>query len=584
MEFKVERTSLAYQLSREIYRVVAAVVGKRAVKPEAVILEHPAQPEHGDYSTNIALRVKSKKYPLPLDLAHEIVNRWRSRGLPESLGKIEVASPGFINLWLKTEVLVSQLERVLEEKDEYGMSSVGQGKTVVIDYSSPNIAKPFGIGHLRSTIIGQALYNLYRFLGFKTIGDNHLGDWGTQFGKIIVAVKKWNQGKIQNLSIEKLEKLYVKFHREADKNEKLIDEARVWFKKLEEKDPEARKIWRACVEVSMKEFNRIYDLLGVKIDYAYGESFYEDKMPAVIERAKKLGIAVESEGALVIKFPELGLPPAMLLKSDGATTYETRDLACIAYRKKRWQPDLYLYEVGAEQKLHFQQTFAAAVKLGYGRPEQFVHVAHGLIRLPEGKMSTRKGKTIHLEAVLHEAIDRARKIIENSETSRGLKKREQAAVARAVGVGAVKYFDLLHHPTTSYVFDWQKAFVLEGNSAPYLQYTYARCRSVWQRGEIANLQLSVSGLEFNDEELALLRTIYRFPEVVVEAGKNFAPNLICNFLFDLGQKYNLFYHRHPILKAESKERVHFRLALTLAVGQVIKNGLGLLGIETPERM
>ena len=279
------------------------------------------------------------------------------------------------------------------------------------------------------------------------------------------------------------------------------------------------------------------------------------------------------------------MPPAMLLKSDGATTYETRDLACIAYRKKRWQPDLYIYEVGAEQQLHFQQTFAAAVKLGYGKIEQFVHVGHGLIQLPSGKMSTRKGQIIHLEKVLNEAVRRAGEIIKASETSRGLPKKEEKAVARAVGIGAVKYFDLLHQPTTGFIFDWKKAFVLEGNSAPYLQYTYARCLSVLSKAE--KWQPAVKKwpeLRFNEQERALLRTIYKFPETIVEAAQNFAPNLICNFLFDLAQKYNLFYNKCLILKAESPLLVNFRLSLTAAVAQILENGLTLLGIERPERM
>ncbi len=544
--------------------------------------EHPASLDHGDYSTNIALRVKRKDFPTSFDLANKIVNTFRSIGLPEYLAKIEVAPPGFINIWLKSDLLSAEMEKVLKEKEKYGSSDKGKGKTMVIDYSSPNIAKPFGIGHLRSTIIGQAIYNFYKFLGWRTIGDNHLGDWGTQFGKLIVAIKKW--GGKKKLNISQLGKLYIKFHQEAAKKPELDDEARAWFKKLEDGNSEARKIWKDCIDISLKEFGRIYDLLGVKVDYIYGESFYQNKMPPVIKLAKRKKVAVKSEGAWIIKFPELNIPPAIMVKSDGATTYGTRDLACIAYRKKRWQPDLYVYEVGAEQKLHFQQTFAAAIKLGYGNPGQFVHIAHGLIRLSSGKLSTRKGKTIFLEKVLEEAIKRAGKIISRSETERGLSKREQEKVARVVGVGAVKYFDLMHHYSTDIIFDWEKMFVLEGNSGPYLQYTYARCQSVLNKAEEKDISLPEVLSQLEAEEIALLRTLYKFPEVIEEAGEKFAPNLVCNFLFDLAQKYNFFYNKQPILKADTEESRYFRLALTKSVGQIIKNGLNLLGIETPERM
>jgi arginyl-tRNA synthetase len=582
----VDKKNLSYSLSKQIYQAAVAVVGKRKVKLADILLEHPAQPEHGDYATNMALRLfnRQQKYPNPLDLANAMVNAWRTAGLPKEVARIEVVLPGFINLWLSPEYLVSQLSEVLKKKNKFGESKIGRGKTVVIDYSAPNIAKPFGIGHIRSTIIGQALYNLYQFLGWQTIGDNHLGDWGTQFGKLIVALKLWNRKPLKNLKITDLVKLYVKFHQEAKEKPKLEDEARAWFKKLEDGNREAKKIWQTCVQTSLKEFNRIYQILGVQIDYAYGEAFYEDKMPAIIKEAKRKKLAVLSRGALVVMLDELNIPPAMLLKSDGATTYATRELACIAYRKKRWQPDLYIYEVSCEQRLYFQQTFAVAVKMGYGKEEQFVHIPHGLIQLPSGKMSTRKGNIIYLEEVLEKAIKKAEKIIKSSETSRGLSQKAQAEVAKAVGIGAVKYFDLLHHPTTGYLFDWQKIFVLEGNSAPYLQYTYTRTQSVNRKARGVKPGQLLPNLKISDEENALLRLIYRFPEVVLMAAQDFSPNLICNYLFDLAQKYNYFYNRQPILKAKPEKLVQFRLGLNLAVGQILKNGLTLLGIETPSRM
>ncbi|MCL4382297.1 MAG: arginine--tRNA ligase [Patescibacteria group bacterium] len=554
-------------------------------------LEHPVQMEHGDYSTNIAMVAFGVKTGLldkretaihsPFDLAQLIVNEYK-KIKRDYLEEIEPVKPGFINLWLKTDYLSTELAEVLKAKESYGSAKIGQGKTVIIDYSSPNIAKPFGIGHLRSTVIGQALYNLYRFLGWKTIGDNHLGDWGTQFGKLIVAIKKWHQGETQGLQIEDLEKLYVRFHEEAEKDPTLEEEARTWFKKLEDKDKEAQKIWQDCIALSLREFNRLYQLLDVKIDFAYGESFYQDKMEAVINEAKKQKLAVLSDGALIIDLTNLKMPPFMLLKSDGGTTYQTRDLACIAFRKENWHPDLYLYEVGADQTLHFRQLFSVASKLGLGKPEQFVHIGHGLIRLPSGKMSTRQGKTVHLEEVLDEAVSRSEKIIDQGETGRGLTPEEKKEVSLAVGIGAIKYFDLGHHFSTDILFDWEKMFQLEGNSGPYLQYTYARCMSVLKKAAI--------GHEFFQkaprapEEIAILRTLYKFPEIVILAAQTYSPNLLCNFLFDLAQKYNLFYNKLSILKAENPKLRAQRLVLTAATSQIIKNGLNLLGIKALEKM
>jgi arginyl-tRNA synthetase len=479
------------------------------------------------------------------------------------------------------------LRKILKEKENYGKSKIGKGKTVIIDYSSPNIAKPFGIGHLRSTIIGQALYNIYKFLGYKVIGDNHLGDWGTQFGKLIFAIKNWGKKKVEDYSIEELEELYVKFHKEAEKNPQLEEEGRKWFKKLEEGNRESKKIWKALVKISLKEFKRIYKLLGVKFDFALGEGFYEPMTKKVIRELKEKKIAKESQGALIVEFPKNEFPPVIVQKSDGTTTYFTRDLATIKYRLKKWNPDLIIYEVGADQKLHFQQLFKTVEILGWSRKTKFVHVAHGLYRTKTGKFSTRKGETVHLEDVLKEAIERAKEIIEKSETSRGLTEREKERVAKIVGIGAVKYNDLSQHPSKDIIFDWEKVLNLKGNSAPYLQYTFVRCQSVLMKAGSRKLEVGSRKLQIEKlkkEEIDILREIYKFPEIVQEAAEKFSPNLICNFIFDLAKKYNLFYDLYPILKAEDEEIKNFRLILTKSVAQIIKNSLSLLGIQTPEKM
>lgn len=549
-----------------------------------VKLEHPKEKAHGDYATNIAMLIAKILKKEPMEIASKI-NFRLSAFRPRLFKKIEVAKPGFINFFLSEEFFVAQIKQILKEKDKYGSGEIGNGRTMVIDYSSPNIAKSFGIGHLRSTIIGQAIYNIYKFLGWKCIGDNHLGDWGTQFGKLIVAIKKWgDEEDLKNLSIDDLEKLYVKFHNESEANPQLEEEARAWFKKLEKGDKEAKNIWQFCVNISLKEFERIYKLLGIKIDYAFGESFYQPMLKEIIKEAKENKLAKESQGALIIEFPKKELPPAMILKTDGATTYFARDLATAKYRLKRWKPDLIIYEIGADQKLHLKQLFKAVELFGWARKTKFVHVAHGLYRTKMGKISTRKGETIHLEDVLKESILRAKEIIEKSETLKGLKEKEKEILAKAVGIGAIKYNDLSEHYSKDIVFDWEKILNLKGNSGPYLQYTFARCQSVLRKAKIKIETKEIKVLDFNKEEEDILREIYKFPEIVEEAAEKFSPNLICNFIFDLAQKYNLFYDLHPILGAENKELKIFRLALTKSVAQVLKISLSLLGISSPEKM
>jgi arginyl-tRNA synthetase len=551
--------------------------------PEEIKLEHPASLDHGDYSSNLALMAAKATGRSPKDLAEEIVKAWEKNGLSNFVEKVEVAGPGFLNIWLRIDALSKEVRTVLGTEQKYGISSIGQGKAVVIDYSAPNIAKPFGIGHLRSTNIGQALYNLYSALGWETIGDNHLGDWGTQFGKLIYQIKKYHEetGKeIESLTIADLEKLYIQFHQEAESKPEMEDEARAWFKRLEEGNPEAKKIWQACVEISLREFNRVYEFLGVKIDHALGESFYLDKMPQVLADAKKLGLLKGSQGAQVIEIPGEELP-AMLVKSDGATTYLLRDLATIKYRKKTWNPELYIYEVGVDQALHFRQVFNVAKMLGYADLTQFVHVAHGLIRWPTGKFSTRRGMTIHLEEVLLEAVARARKMMKTAGVAKDLSEEEREKVAQAVGIGGIKYNDLKQNPRTDIIFDWDQIISLSGNSGPYLQYTYARTQSVLRKANFKSSNGVLTQENLSNEELGLLRTFYRFPEVIVEAAENFSPNLLCNFLFDLAQKFNLFYDKQKIIGSGNEK---FRLVLTAAVGQILKNGLGLLGIEALEKM
>lgn len=571
--------------------ILDALSKSTGIKKEEILLEFPENEAFGDFTSNVAIK-------LPRQVHLELVKKLEgNKELSKVIDKIEVAGPGFINFWLKKEVLLQNIVEIEKEKEKYGESEVGKGRTVVIDYSSPNIAKPFGIGHLRSTIIGQALYNLYKALGYKVIGDNHLGDWGTQFGTLLYQITSQHL-TVDKLTNEKLEELYVDFHKKAEDNPELEDEARKWFKKLEEGNTEAKAIWQKCVDVSLKEFDRVYKMLGVKIDYALGESFYEAEMRQVQkEKTVRDRLTRGENNAWVIDLSKAGIKiPLMFLKSDGATTYATRDLATIKYRMRKWKPDIIIYEVGAEQTLHFQQVFAAARLLGFtDSTTQLVHTAHGLYLAPDGKkFSTRKGKTIKLEEVLNEAIERAKKLGNDTQE-----------VAKEVGIGAIKYFDLMHSVSSNVVFDWEKMMNLEGNSGPYLQYTVARTNSVLSKADLKGLfqgrGLSRKGESFkgvikslSKEETIVLRDLIKFSEIVENAAKTYSPNLLANYLFDLAQKYNGFYNKHWILqklnmsknsvdyiKPETQE---FRLSLTFATNQVLKNGLKLLGIETPERM
>jgi arginyl-tRNA synthetase len=551
-----------------------------------ILVDQPEIKEHGDYSTNIAFSLAKSVKRNPKEVASIIVKFLKIVNQKKLLfEKIEIADPGFINFFISKNVLTKELRKILREENRYSSSKIGRKKTIIIDYSSPNIAKPFGIGHLRSTIIGQAIYNLYKFLGYKVIGDNHIGDWGTQFGKLIFAIKAWgDEKKIAKNPIKELNNLYIKFHKEVESKPELEEKGRLWFKKLEEGDKEARRIWKKCVKWSLEEFNRIYELLGIKFDLILGESFYQPMTKEIIREALRKGIAFESEGAIVIRFPNDALPPLMIQKSDGTTLYQTRDLATIKYRQKRFKPYKIIYEVGADQTLYFKQIFWAAELLGWGKRKDYVHVAHGMMRLKTGRMRTRKGEIILLEDVLKKAIERARRIIE--EKNPGLNKKEKDKIAKAVGIGAVKYNDLSQHYSKDIIFDWGKVLNLKGNSGPYLQYTYARARSILrksktQKRELENLK------EFNlkdEKEIAILKLLSQFPETVERAAESYSPNILANFLFQLAHDFNTFYESLPVLSLKDKKLMKARLALTAGVCQILKNGLNLLGIETPEKI
>jgi len=543
--------------------------------------------QFGDYSSNVAmttfgnnkLHTSKTKFKTPREYAEEIVNKLlKDKTIKKNFDKVEIAGPGFINFWLKKDILIDNLIQIDNEKEKFGQSNIGQNKLVIVEFSSPNIAKPFGVGHLRSTVIGDSIANLMEAVGYRVLRDNHLGDWGTQFGKVICAIKKWgDESEIEKSKnpVEELTKLYVKFHESSLEDEKLEDEARSWFKKLEDGDTEAKRLWKKCVDWSWIEFEKIYNLLDNKFYDGFnngrglGESFFETRMtPVIKELEENKLLKVGEKGAKLVFFEKDKYPPAMILKKDGATLYHTRDLATDKFRLEKFNPDFIINEVGNEQSLYFKQLFEIERLLGWFKEGQRVHVGHGLFLMNGKKMSTRAGKTVRLDEVLDEAIKRAEKLGNNDQK-----------VAKQVGIGAIKYFDLSHHPLTNINFDWEKMFAMEGNSGPYIQYTYARTQSVISKFNKATKFKTSDNLR--EEELLILRKLSQFQEIIVDATKNYSPNVLCTYLYDLASKFNTFYNKHKIIGSENED---FRILLTFGVGQVLKNGLNLLGIDAPERM
>ena len=557
---------------KEIIKKVIGEVGET----QNFSVERPADPSKGDFACNVAMTLAKNAGKSPRELAEEIVEKLKKDkdlGLVVDLEKIEIAGPGFINFWIRDEYL--SLAMSMSTSDYWGKSEYMKGKKVLVEYSSPNIAKRFSVGHLRSTIIGQAIFNLYKASGAVVTNDNHLGDWGTQFGMIIVAVEEENLD-ISQMSIGELEELYVRFNKRIEEQPELRDKAKEAFLRLEQGDVNARKIWQLSIDVSMKEFEEIYKKLNVSFENINGESIYEKEMPQIITDLKTKRIATEGEGgAWIIKFEKDGkeyMPPAMLLKSDGTTTYLTRDIATIEKRLRveKLRADLYIYEVGAEQKLHFRQVFATAKMLW---PEEtknieFVHVAHGLLTLPEGKMSTRKGNTIKLDDLMSKAGDEAKNFV-----------KSEGIDTEKMGINAIKYNELRRSPELNYVFRWEEALSMEGNSAPYINYAYVRAK------KISDVRSQISGgkIRFEGEEEALARLLMKFAEgeVVEEAAKNFAPHQVAGYLFEVAKKFNAFYDHNKVLGDPREEQ---RLVLVKAVAEVLKNGMKLLGIEVVERM
>ncbi|MBP1154824.1 MULTISPECIES: arginine--tRNA ligase [unclassified Paenibacillus] len=548
----------------------------------AELIEYPPNPQMGDLSLP-CFKLSKQLRKAPQAIAEELKEGWSGHAV---VNRVDAVS-GYFNLFLDPKEFASQVvSEVMTQGDRYGSQNIGQGRSIVIDFSSPNIAKTFHIGHLRSTVIGNALYQIFKFMGYTSVGINHLGDWGTQFGKLIVSYKLWGkQDAVEADGISELQRLYVKFHDEADIKPELENEARGWFVKLEQGDEEALKLWRWFVDISLKEFQKMYDLLGVTFDSYAGESFYNDKMAAVLDELKEKRLLEEDEGALLVRLDDYNMPPALMVKKDGGTLYHTRDVTAAIYRKNTYGFEKAIYVTDAGQSLHFQQWFKVIELMGNEWANQLVHVPFGKVSLEGAKLSTRKGNVINLEELLTKAIEKTREIIE--EKNPNMENKDE--VARQVGVGAIIFNDLSNNRIKDIVFSWDEALNFEGETGPYVQYTHARACSVLRKAELdggANAEQGAGAAAHltNAEAQAVLRELYLFKERTQQAMDRLEPSIISRYLVDLAQRFNHFYHECPILKVDDAEVRQARLDLVRCVRTTLKNGLALIGLEAPEKI
>ena len=540
------------------------------------LIEVPPNKEMGDYAFPCFKLAKIFR-KAPNAIAEDLAGKIQPT---DDINKI-INLGGYVNFFVNKESLAKKvINQVLSEKENYGKSEFGKGKTVVVEYSSPNIAKPFHIGHVRTTVIGNALSKIYQSQGYHVEKLNHLGDYGTQFGKLIVAYKLWGDKQaVEKDPIKELLKLYIRFHDEAETKPEMEDEAREWFTKLENGDEEAKDLWQWFRDESLKEFSRVYKLLDIEFDSYVGESFYSDKMPAVIEELKEKNLLVESDGAMIVDLEDSKLPPALIQKRDGSTLYLTRDLASAFYRKKVYDFDKSIYVVGAQQELHFKQCFEIIKRMGYDWYKDMIHVQFGMVALEEGTMSTRKGRVVFLEDVLNQAIDRTRQIIEEKNPDA----ENIDEVAKAVGVGAVVFQELSNSRIKDYTFSWDRTLSFEGETGPYVQYTHARCCAVLRKaGQPVSADINYELL--SDQDAAdVLSVLENFNKSIMTAMNKNEPHIVTRFVLDLAQAFNKFYHNSPILVEDADLRAA-RLALVEATRQTIENALKILGMKAPQKM
>lgn len=553
------------------------------VTPEEIAsyLSVPPTNDMGDFALPCFKFAKILRKP-PVQIAEDLKNAYPTDHVICGVSAVN----GYLNFSIdRTAFVKTTLDKIAEEGEKYGSDTIGAGKTICIDYSSINIAKPFHIGHLSTTVLGGALYRILSFLGYKTVGINHLGDYGTQFGKLISAYKRWGDKEtVQKGGIRALNELYVRFHREAETDSALDDEARAYFKKIEEKDEECLALFRWFKELTLKDVQKIYDLLDIRFDSYAGESFYSDKMQPVVDELKEKGLLKESRGAQVVDLEEYGMPPCIILKSDGTSLYATRDMAAAIYRKQTYDFYKCLYVVAYQQNLHFKQFFKVLELMGKDWAKDLVHVAYGMVSLEEGTMSTRKGNVVFLEDVIRRCIEKAYEII--SEKNPSLQGEEKAKIAEQVGVGAVIFGALYNSKIKDIVFSYDKVLNFDGETSVYVQYTCARAKSVLQKAGVAAEKSRGYTLDFalNEAETDLAKALADFPDTVREAAEKYEPSFIARYAVDLSQKFNKFYFDCKILSAEDENKKAFRLDLTAATARVLTNAFALLGISMPDKM
>lgn len=542
-------------------------------------LEIPKDSKMGDYALP-CFKLAKQMRKSPVDIANGIKEEIE---VPNTyISKIDAIN-GFLNIFINNEMLVKDLLNEMENKKEaYGSSNIGNGKNIIVEYSSPNIAKPFHVGHLRTTVIGRALYNMYKFLGYNTIGINHLGDWGTQFGKLIEGYKRFgNEYNLEENPIDKLTEIYVRINELCKEDESALEDCRNNFKKLEDGDEYCTNIWKKFKELSLKEFQRIYDILDVHFDSNNGESFYTDKMPEIVEILRKNNKLVKSQGAEIVDLEYADIPPLMVAKSNGSTTYATRDLAAVVYRARTYDFDKCIYVVGSEQILHFKQVFEVAKYLDLDQKytNGLIHVPYGMVRLKTGRMSTREGTLIKLEDILNEAITRAKAIIEQKNPN--LEGKEE--IAKKVGIGAVIFNDLSNNIIKDEVFDWDIMLNFQGETGPYIQYMYVRTKSILEKEKYTMNKDLVDISEIEKNGMEVVKQLYKFEETIKQAIDKNEPSIISRYLIEISKLYSSFYNDNKILVEDEKIK-NTRLCLTYMVGNVLKIGANLLGMEMPDRM
>lgn len=546
------------------------------------MIEIPADTKNGDYAFP-CFRLAKVMRKAPQMIAADISTKIETQSIFERVEQVNA----YVNMFIRKENFAKNIvDEVAKLGADFGRSNIGEGKKVIVEFSSTNIAKPFHIGHIRSTVIGNSLYKLYDATGYDVIRINHLGDYGTQFGKMIVAFRKWgSEDELKKEPIKSLLSYYTRFHEEADKDPGLEDQARETFVKLENGNPEEVQLWKKFRELSLEEFNRVYKMLGIEFDSYAGESFYSDKMPAVLDALRDKGLMHESRGAQIVDLDDYDMPPAMITKSDGSSLYITRDIAAAIYRKNHYDFYKCIYVVGAQQNLHFKQWKQVLKLMGYEWEKDCIHVPFGLVSLEEGTMSTRKGRVVFLEDVLNKAVEKTREIISEKNTS----EIDVDEVAEEVGIGAVVFQELSNNRIKDYTFSWDKVLNFDGETGPYVQYTHARASSILRNAtqeEISKFEnAAVTEFSYVTSESAyeLCKLIYRVPEVIREATVKNEPSILTRHLVDVAQAFNKFYHDEHILVDNEDEKIA-KLALVYAAKITIANCLGLLGIKAPERM